>query len=160
ATDVAYSLNYDRAAGSDVAFAFTGVKSVTATDPHTVTVTVTAPDASWKFVPAEENAYIFEKAFKEAHASTFGQPGTLVMGSGPWVVDSLDFLGSKNLQAGGWNFANYAPAAVDTLLAQGVATSSPAQRFAVYSKLFERLQEDEPYVGLFVSDTVAALSSK
>jgi peptide/nickel transport system substrate-binding protein len=390
AADVAYSLNYDRAAGSDVAFAFADVKSITAADPSTVTVTLTAPDASWKYVPAEENAYIFEKQFQQAHASTFGQPGTLVMGSGPWVIDSLDptkgaqvtanphwwggkvqiqriafsfyasetsealafrageidldpgisspksfaatsgakllstagcsngffgmnvtqpgwndvhvrravayalsrpdiiaayggyatpiytltppqllesvapksqvdgllnsiplyqynlakarqemaesaypdgfsavmdidnygtdpdvdqviaaelakigiklqlkelnvtvwqgiengpaakrstafggggcfqpdpntysdFLGSKNLQAGGWNFSNYAPAAVDTLLAQGVATSSPAQRFAVYSKLFERLQEDEPYVGLFVSDTTAALSSK
>jgi peptide/nickel transport system substrate-binding protein len=390
ATDVAYSLNYDRGAGSDVAFSFSGVKSITATGPSTVTVTLTAPDASWKFVPAEENAYIFEKHFQQAHASTFGQPGTLVMGSGPWVIDSLDptkgaqvtanphwwggkvqiqrvaftfyasetsealafrageidldpgisspksfaatsgakllstpscsngffgmnvtqpgwndvhvrravayalnrpdiiaayggyatpistltppqllqsvasksrvtalmnsiplypysleaakqemaesaypqgfsavmdidnygtdpdvdqviaaelakigiklqlkelnvtawqgiengpaakrstafggggcfqpdpntysdFLGSKNLAAGGWNFSNYAPAAVDTLLAQGVATSSPAQRFAVYSKLFERLQQDEPYVGLFVSDTTAALSSK
>ena len=30
----------------------------------------------------------------------------------------------------------------------------------MYSKLFERLQQDEPYVGLFVSDTVAALSGK
>ncbi len=90
AADVAYSLNYDRAAGSDVAFAFADVKSVTATDPSTVTVTLTAPDASWKYVPAEENAYIFEKQFQQAHASTFGQPGTLVMGSGPWVIDSLD----------------------------------------------------------------------
>jgi peptide/nickel transport system substrate-binding protein len=390
AADVAYSLNYDRAAGSDVAFAFGGVKSITAAGPETVTVTLTAPDASWKFVPAEENAYIFEKAFQQAHASTFGQPGTLVMGSGPWVIDSLDptkgaqvsasphwwggkvavqriaftffasetsealafrageidldpgissprsfaatsgaklltvqgcsngffgmnvtqpgwndvhvrravayalnrpdiiaayggyatpvytltppqllesvasktqvtallnsiplyqynldkarremaqsayphgfsavmdidnygtdpdvvqviaaelarigiklqlkelnvtvwqgiengpaakrstafggggcfqpdpntysdFLGRKNLQAGGWNFSDYAPAAVDTLLAQGVATSDSAQRFAVYSKLFQRLQQDVPYVGLFVSDTTVALSGK
>jgi peptide/nickel transport system substrate-binding protein len=59
AADVAYSLNYDRAAGSDVAFSFADVKSITATNPSTVTVTLTAPDASWKYVPAEENAYIF-----------------------------------------------------------------------------------------------------
>jgi ABC-type transport system substrate-binding protein len=49
---------------------------------------------------------------------------------------------------------------VDTLLAAGVATSSPAQRFTAYAKIFRRLQDDEPYVGLFVSDTTAALSSK
>jgi peptide/nickel transport system substrate-binding protein len=90
ATDVAYSLNYDRASGSDVAFGFTGVKSIVATDPYTVTVTLSQPEANWKYVPAEENAFIFEKAFQQAHAATFGQPGTLVMGSGPWIVDSLD----------------------------------------------------------------------
>ncbi len=90
ATDVAYSLNYDRAAGSDVAFAFTGVKTITATDTDTVTVTLTQPEANWKYIPAEENAYIFEKQFQQAHKATFGQPGTLVMGSGPWVIDSFD----------------------------------------------------------------------
>jgi peptide/nickel transport system substrate-binding protein len=242
ATDVAYSLNYDRAPGSDVAFGFTGVKSVTATDPYTVTVTLTQAEANWKYVPAEENAFIFEKAFQQAHAATFGQPGTLVMGSGPWVVDSLDptkgaqvtaypdwwggkvpiqriaftfyssetsealamrageidfaptvnspksfeatsgakllttsscdnaffgmnvtqpgWDGSANTQPGGWNFSDYAPQAVDKLLASGLATSNPAQRFAAYSELFKQLQEDEPYVGLFVSDRITALSSK
>jgi peptide/nickel transport system substrate-binding protein len=390
ATDVAYSLNYDRAPGSDVAFGFTGVKAITATGPYTVTVTLTQPEANWKYVPAEENAFIFEKAFQQAHAATFGQPGTLVMGSGPWVVDSLDptkgaqvtanpdwwggkvpiqriaftfyssetsealamrageidfaptvnspksfeatsgakllttsscdnaffgmnvtqpgwddvhvrravayainrgdviaanggyatpiytltppqlltavasqsqvnallgsiplyqynlakakqemaesayphgfsatitidnygndanidqviaaelakigirlqlkevqvtawqavengptakrstafagggcfqpdpgtyadFLGSANTQPGGWNFSDYAPQAVDKLLASGLATSNPAQRFAAYSELFKQLQEDEPYVGLFVSDRITALSSK
>src|ERR1700722_17786718 len=390
ATDVAYSLNYDRAPGSDVAFGFTGVKAITATDPYTVTVTLTQAEANWKYVPAEENAFIFEKAFQQAHAATFGQPGTLVMGSGPWVVDSLDptkgaqvtanphwwggtvpiqritftfyssetsealafrsgeidldpqvnspksfaatsgatllttqgcdigffgmnvtepgwddvhvrravayalnrtdiiaanggyatpiytltppqlltgvasqsqisallgslplyqynlakakqemaqsayphgftatietpnfgtipditqvvaaelakigiklqlkemqvtawqsvengpaagrstayttggcfqpdpstysdFLGSKNTQPGNWNFADYEPGPVDPLLGQGAPTSNSALRFAVYSKLFKQLQEDVPYVGLFVSDTTAALSGK
>jgi peptide/nickel transport system substrate-binding protein len=46
------------------------------------------------------------------------------------------------------------------LLAQGVATSNPAQRFAVYSRLFQRLQADVPYIGLFVSDEAIALSPK
>jgi peptide/nickel transport system substrate-binding protein len=90
ATDVAYSLNYDRAAGSQVAFAFNGVKSITATDPYTVTVTLAKPEASWQYVPAEETSYIFEKAFQQAHKSTFGQPGTLIMGSGPWEIESFD----------------------------------------------------------------------
>ena len=390
AADAAYSLNYDRAAGSDVAFSFASVKSVTATGPDTVTVTLTHPDASWQYVPAEENAYIFEQRFAQTHNGTFGKPGTLVMGTGPWETDSLDptkgaevsanphwwggkvpvqsivftffssetsealafrageidldpaiaspasfasasgaqllttpscsngffgmnvrdpgwndvhvrravayalnradiiaanggyatpiptltppqllqtiaspsqvaallksiplypysvakarqemaqsayphgfsttvlaynygnapnvfqviaaelgkigirmqikqmevtawqgeengpasarstafatggcfnpdpstysdFLGSKNIQAGNWNFADYGPAAVDTLLEQGAATTDPAQRFATYTKLFQRLQTDLPYIGLFVSDTTLALSSK
>jgi peptide/nickel transport system substrate-binding protein len=390
ATDVAYSLNYDRAPGSDVAFAFVRVKSIAATDPHTVTVTLTQPEASWQYVPAEETSFVFEKQFQQAHKATFGLPGTLVMGSGPWIINSLDptkgaqatanphwwggkvpiqhvsftffasatsealafrageidvdpsvsnpksfaaisgativtaqscgtgwfdmntqqpgwndvhvrravayalnradiiaaaggyatpmytmtppsllrsiasqsqinallaslplyqynldkarqemaqsayphgfsatilsasdatslnenqvaaaelakigirlqvkatnetalqavdtgpaakrptgmsgggcfqpdpntysdFLGSNNLQAGSWNMADYAPPEVDTLLAQGEATSDPAQRFAVYSKLFQRLQADQPYVGLFVSDSTGAISPK
>jgi peptide/nickel transport system substrate-binding protein len=71
-----------------------------------------------------------------------------------------DFLGSVNLQTGSWNQADYAPAAVNTLLAQGEATSSPAQRFSIYAKLYARLQDDEPYVGLYTLDEGAALSPK
>ena len=71
-----------------------------------------------------------------------------------------DFLGSSSLQPGSYNTADYAPPAVDTLLTQGVATSNPAQRFTVYSRLFARLQADEPYIGLFQPDFTAALSSK
>jgi peptide/nickel transport system substrate-binding protein len=390
AADVAYSLNYDRAAGSNVAFAFTSVKSITATSSDTVTITLARPDASWQFVPAEQNAYVFEMTFAQAHPGGFGKPGVLLMGTGPWQVTSLDptkgaelsanrhwwggnvpiqhisftfyssessealafrsgeidldpyiispstfastsgakllsvascsiaffsmntrtpgwddvhvrravayalyrpdiiaanggyaspistltppsllrtvasqpqvdallksiplyaysiakarqemaqsayphgfsttvlvyndgntvnvvqviaaelakigiqihikpmqdaawnavqtgpvpkrsttfsaggcfspdpgtfadFLGSKNLQNGQYNMAGYAPAAVDNLLAQGVATTDPAERFAAYSKLFLRLQTDLPYVGLFVTDTTIALSSK
>jgi peptide/nickel transport system substrate-binding protein len=90
ATDVAYSLNYDRAPGSQLAFAFTAVKSITATGPDTVTVTLTQPQASWQYVPAEATSYIFEKAFQQAHRATFGQSGTLLMGTGPWIIDSFD----------------------------------------------------------------------
>ena len=42
----------------------------------------------------------------------------------------------------------------------GTRHIDPRQRFAVYSRLFPRLQADLPYVGLFVSDTTAALSGK
>jgi peptide/nickel transport system substrate-binding protein len=71
-----------------------------------------------------------------------------------------DWLGRQNTQAGSWNFTDYTPAAVDTLLARGVATSNPARRFDAYSQLFQRLQADVPYVGLFVSDEAIALSPK
>jgi peptide/nickel transport system substrate-binding protein len=389
AADVAYSLNYDRAPGSQVAFAFTNVKNISATGPDTVTVTLTQPDASWQYVPAEDTSYIFEQRFQQAHQTTFGQPGTLVMGSGPWQPESLDptkgaelsanphwwggtvpvrhisftfyssetsealafrageidvtpevlgpksfaaasgatlltapscdngffmmnttqpgwndvhvrraaayalnrtdiiaahggyaqplytltppqllrsiasqtqistllgalplyqynltkarqemaqsayphgfattilvivgnqvdvtqviaaelakigiraqikqlpgttweaaetgpasgrmaavseggcfqpdpgtysdWLGTRNTQQGSWNVAEYTPPAVNTLLAQGAATTSPAQRFAVYSQLFQRLQADLPYIGLYIRDSVIALSAK
>ena len=99
AADVAYSLNYDRAASSDVAFAFPGVKSIVATDPYTVTVTLTQPAANWRYTPAEESSYIFEKAFQQAHKATFGLPGTGVMGTGPWEVDSFDPTKGADLTA-------------------------------------------------------------
>jgi peptide/nickel transport system substrate-binding protein len=88
--DVVYSLNYDRAPGSWLAFAFTAVKTITATGPYTVTVTLSQPDASWQYVPAEQSSYIFEKAFQQAHRATFGEPGTLIMGTGPWIINSFD----------------------------------------------------------------------
>lgn len=62
--------------------------------------------------------------------------------------------------AGSWNFSGYKPVAGDSLMAEGLAAVTPAQRFAAYSRLFKQLQADEPYVGLFVSDAVMALSPK
>ena len=41
-------------------------------------------------MPGSYNAEIFEAKFAEDHKGTFGKPGTLVMGTGPWIVDSLD----------------------------------------------------------------------
>jgi peptide/nickel transport system substrate-binding protein len=99
ATDVAFSLNYDRANGSQVAFAYPSVKSITASGPYTVTVTLTHPDASWPYTPAEINSQIFEKKFYEAHKSTYGQAGTLVMGTGPWKIDSFDPTTGAELSA-------------------------------------------------------------
>jgi peptide/nickel transport system substrate-binding protein len=70
------------------------------------------------------------------------------------------FLGSKNIKAGGWNMANYAPPEVDALIKQGFATQSPTQRLAVYGKLLKRLNTDLPYYPLFVYSAYLALSPK
>ncbi len=72
----------------------------------------------------------------------------------------MDWFGSSNLQIGQYNTADYAPPQVDKLIAAGVATTAPAKRFAVYAKLVQRLQVDEPYVALFVTDVVLGLSAK
>jgi peptide/nickel transport system substrate-binding protein len=99
AADVAFSMNYDRSNGSQVAFAYPSVKSITASGRYSVVVTLTHPDASWQFTPAEINSEIFEKKFFEAHKATFGQAGTLVMGTGPWKIDSFDPTTGAQLSA-------------------------------------------------------------
>src|SRR3984957_5213559 len=100
ATDVAFSLNYYKQTGSLDAYNFpTTLKSITATDPYTITVTLTQPDAAWAVVPAGDPMGIFEKKFFEAHKSTFGQPGTAVVGTGPWEFTSYNGTTSAQLKA-------------------------------------------------------------
>jgi peptide/nickel transport system substrate-binding protein len=100
AADVAYSMDYDRRPGSvDVFGAFPSVKSITAAGPDAVVVTLTHPDASWQFTPALAQAEIFEKKFAQAHQGTFGKPGVLVMGTGPWIINSLDPTTGAELSA-------------------------------------------------------------
>jgi len=71
-----------------------------------------------------------------------------------------DVLGSQNIKAGSWNVADYTPPAVDTLLVSGQATNDPAQRFAIYSQLLQRLQTDLPYIGLYSTEYTVAMSAK
>lgn len=87
--DVVASLEYQEAPGSETATYYTDVKSITANGPYAVTVTLRQPDSSWPQNMAYEGV-IFEKSFQEAHKATFGKPGTLVMATGPWEVDSFD----------------------------------------------------------------------
>ena len=100
ATDVAFSLNYYHRPGSLDAYNFpTTLKSITATGPYTVTVTLTKPDAAWAVVPAGDPMGIFEKKFFEAHKTSFGQPGTGVVGTGPWEFTSYNGTSSAELKA-------------------------------------------------------------
>lgn len=87
--DVVNALNYERAPGSEITSEFTGVKSVTAAGPYTVIVTLDQPDATWESVITEW-APIFEKKFQDEHPTTMGQPGVLIMGTGPFEIDSFD----------------------------------------------------------------------
>jgi peptide/nickel transport system substrate-binding protein len=90
AADVAHSWNYWRYPGARFAATFASVRSVTSAGKYTVVVTLKRRDATWATVPAHFATQVFEKEFQEAHKTTFGQPGTLVMGTGPWKFDSLD----------------------------------------------------------------------
>ncbi len=97
-TDVAFSLNLLRAPGSEMTPSFSSnLKSITTNGPYTVVVTLSRPDASWQYDPTSLG--IFEKKFYEDHTASFGNPGTLIMGSGPWEVDSLDSTTGAELSA-------------------------------------------------------------
>ncbi len=97
--DVVYSWDYERSPGSQVGAPFNAVKSITASGPYTVVVTLAHPYAAWQWVPAERYSEIFEMKFAEAHKGTFGNPGVLVMGTGPWEIDSLDPTTGAELSA-------------------------------------------------------------
>jgi peptide/nickel transport system substrate-binding protein len=100
AADVVFSWDFYRAQGSDNAYNFpSSLQSITATDPYTVTVKLSQPDAAWAVVPTGAMLGIFEKKFYEAHKSTFGQPGTGVMGTGPWSITSYDSTTGAQLAA-------------------------------------------------------------
>lgn len=100
AADVVFSLNYYRHPGSLDAYNFpTTLKSITATGPLTVTVTLAKPDAAWAVVPAGDTMGIFEKKFFDAHKTSFGQPGTGVVGTGPWEFTSYNGTSSAELKA-------------------------------------------------------------
>jgi peptide/nickel transport system substrate-binding protein len=91
ATDVAYSLNYEGRPGNVGAFGrFADFRNATATDPYTVEVRLSQPNASWEYTPAFPEAGIFEKAYAVSHGSAFGTPSAPMMASGPWKVDSFD----------------------------------------------------------------------
>jgi len=84
ATDVAFALNYYRSGGSTDAYNFPAtLKSITATSSDTVEVLFSAPDAAWQVSLTSSALGIFEKSFFENHKSTFGQPGTGIVGTGP-----------------------------------------------------------------------------
>jgi peptide/nickel transport system substrate-binding protein len=89
ANDVAASLNYWRSKGSQTAYLFGAVTSITAQGTSTVVVKLLHPDASWEYHLAAAPG-IFEASFQQAHKSSFGKPGTLIMGTGPWRPVSLD----------------------------------------------------------------------
>jgi peptide/nickel transport system substrate-binding protein len=99
ASDAAASLNYWRYPGSIVAYNFTNVNKIYPVGKYTLVITLHHPDASWKWQLAQYGTEIFEDAYRKAHATTFGQPGTLVMGTGPWIIDSWNPISGAELHA-------------------------------------------------------------
>lgn len=88
--DVVTSWNYE-AQGAYTSFVFSAAnfKSATASGPNTVVVTLTKPSALWPSAPSKIQTFIFEKKQFEANQSTFGNAGTMLIGTGPYEFDSF-----------------------------------------------------------------------
>ncbi|RJQ91200.1 ABC transporter substrate-binding protein [Amycolatopsis panacis] len=87
--DVANSLDYARNPKFPDSSKYSAVKSVEARDQYTVAVTLKAPDVSWEYTSATAG-YIFQKKHQQEHPADFGKPGVGVVGTGPYVLKSLD----------------------------------------------------------------------
>jgi peptide/nickel transport system substrate-binding protein len=87
--DVVNALDYYRKPGSYVSAEIAPVKSVTASGPYAVTVTLKNSYAPWSAETTSQFP-IFEKKFADEHKTTMGRPGTLIMGTGPWEISSFD----------------------------------------------------------------------
>jgi peptide/nickel transport system substrate-binding protein len=96
--DVLFSLDIQRDPGATSAVNFTSVKNVTAPDRYTVIITLKHPDASFPYELAYGGS-IFEKSFYQANPDTFGDPGRLVMATGPYSIDKYDPLTGLDLSA-------------------------------------------------------------
>ncbi|SEE73882.1 ABC transporter substrate-binding protein [Jiangella alba] len=99
AEDVKYSWDHVRAPESRRANYFTTVDTIEVVDSYTVRVTLTQPDASWQYVPAMWYSVIFQKKFAEEAGDAFGQPGTLLVATGPWKFDSVNPATGMELSA-------------------------------------------------------------
>ncbi|SDU46856.1 ABC transporter substrate-binding protein [Jiangella alkaliphila] len=99
AEDVKYSWDHLRAPESRRATYFAAVDTVEAVDADTVRVTLKQPDASWQYTPAMWYSVIFQKKFAEETGEAFGQPGTLLVATGPWKFDSVNPASGMELSA-------------------------------------------------------------
>ena len=87
--DVVNTLEFYSQPGSTLASYYTALKSVTASGPDTVVVTLKQPDAAWPYTAAIGGG-IFEKKFQQEHGSQMGHPGVGVMATGPYEIKSFD----------------------------------------------------------------------
>ncbi|WP_419999954.1 ABC transporter substrate-binding protein [Streptomyces boninensis] len=97
--DVKFSWDYYRTQGSRRSHYYANVDHIEAPDKRTVRVTLTQPDASFKYTPAMFWSVIFQKKFHQEHEKDFGQPGTLLVATGPWKFDSLNPTSGVELSA-------------------------------------------------------------
>jgi peptide/nickel transport system substrate-binding protein len=64
------------------------VKNVQAVGRYTIVITLRRPNAAALLDLG--GVGVWEKTFQDEHKTTFGEPGTLLIGTGPWKVDSLE----------------------------------------------------------------------
>lgn len=94
--DVIYSIqrHMDAEKGSLMNWFFANVVSVEATGDWEMTIKLSEPQATWKYVLATSAGMIVQKKFCEEHADDLGSASTGMIGTGPFVFDKWE-NGSK-----------------------------------------------------------------
>lgn len=85
--DVLFSLNRtkDPATASNEGWMYANVASTKQTGPWELTVKLSKPDSTWKYVFATTGGHIISHKYYEAHKDNFGKPNGGVLGTGPYV---------------------------------------------------------------------------
>jgi peptide/nickel transport system substrate-binding protein len=68
-------------------------------------------------------------------------------------------LSSKQAKPGALNIADYTSPVMDNLITQGLRTTAPAKRFAIYGKLVKQAATDVPYIPVYSADDNNAFSN-
>lgn len=86
--DVLFSLerHMDEDVASYLAWMYANVDSIEQTGDWEITVHLSAPDAAWQYAFATTAGHIVSKAYYDEHTEDFGNPGTGVVGTGPYVL--------------------------------------------------------------------------
>lgn len=94
ADDVAFSINrnLDPATASELGSYLQDVASVTAPDPHTVTITLKKPVPTFEYVVGLVS-HTVSKDYATKHAAELGDSNTLTMGTGPYRVTAFSAEG-------------------------------------------------------------------
>lgn len=86
AEDVVFSLNRlrDKATASPLAWMLGSVKDISKVDDSTVKITLSQPDAQFRYALATPAGHVISKAYYEAHKANFGKPDGGLLGTGPF----------------------------------------------------------------------------
>jgi peptide/nickel transport system substrate-binding protein len=84
--DVVFSLNRvrDKATASPLAWMLGSVKDITKVDDSTVKVSLSQPDAQFRYALATTAGHVISKAYYDAHKANFGKPDGGLLGTGPF----------------------------------------------------------------------------
>ncbi|MFH1790940.1 MAG: peptide-binding protein [Candidatus Omnitrophota bacterium] len=74
--------------------------------------------------------------------------------------DCYDIWHSSKTKPGEFNFAGYSNAEVDALLEEGRRTFDLKKRKEIYNRIHEIIYDDQPYLFLYVPDTLAAVHKR
>lgn len=101
AADVVWDLKraQDPKAGGFYPAVFTRVKSITATDDHTVTIKLSRPDYWLDGELSQMAGIVYEKAYAESKGKSFGTPSAPTICAGPYKVKSWNAGASLTVEA-------------------------------------------------------------